>query len=244
MHSTVPQKDGGTMLNIEHLSVQAGSFALSEINLQVNDGTCFILLGKSGAGKTVFLETLAGRYQVKKGKIRWNGTDITYAAPEKRRIALVYQDYALFPHLTAAQNIAFPLKTAGIPKQIRRERTDGMLESFSLQTAASKYPGMLSGGERQRTALARSLIMEPELLLLDEPLSALDCINKERVQEMLQKVHAACRTTIIQVTHDIEEAQYFADTFAVMKNRTLSPVQTKDTLMSMKKEDIYALLDE
>jgi ABC-type Fe3+/spermidine/putrescine transport system ATPase subunit len=244
MYSAVPQKGGSSMLDVEHLSVQAGSFTLSEINLQVNDGTCFILLGKSGAGKTVFLETLAGRYQVKKGKIRWNGTDITASAPEKRRIALVYQDYALFPHLTVAQNIAFPLKMAGIQKQIRRERTDGMLESFSLQNAASKYPGTLSGGERQRTALARALIMEPELLLLDEPLSALDCINKEKVQEMLQKVHASCRTTIIQVTHDFEEAQYFADTFAVMKNRTLSPVQTKDILMSMKKEDIYALLDE
>ena len=146
--------------------------------------------------------------------------------------------------MSVYKNIAFPLKMAGIQKQIRRERAESMLESFSLQNAASKYPGTLSGGERQRTALARALIMEPELLLLDEPLSALDCITKEKVQEMLQKVHASCRTTIIQVTHDFEEARHFADTFAVMKNRTMTPVQTGGILMSMKKEDIYALLDE
>ncbi len=231
------------MLNIKNLSVQAGNFMLSNINLQVEDGTCCILLGKSGAGKTVLLEALSGRYPIKSGKIYRNNIDITHAPPENRHIALVYQDYALFPHLTVAQNIAFPLKIAHKRKKDYRAKTEKLLESFDLMSIALNYPGTLSGGEKQRVALARALITNPEILLLDEPMSALDCITKEKVKHTLQDLHKTNKTTIIQVTHDFEEAQFFADTFAVIKNNTVSSLCKRNTLLSMKKENIYALLD-
>jgi ABC-type Fe3+/spermidine/putrescine transport system ATPase subunit len=232
------------MLDISNLSVQAGKFTLSKISLTVEEGDCCILLGKSGAGKTVFLEALAGRYPIKEGRIVWNGTDITFLPPEKRQLSLVYQDYALFPRMTVAENIAFPLKSAGKKKKFYRERTEMMLESFSLVRVAKQYPETLSGGEQQRTALARALITEPKLLLLDEPMSALDCVTREKVTKLLHDLHKSCKTTIIQVTHDFEEARAFADVFAVIQNRTLSQKCTKDKLLSMRKEDVYALLDQ
>jgi len=231
------------MLNVKHLSVQVGNFILSDLNLCVEKGTCCILLGKNGTGKTVFLETLAGRHQVTNGHILWNGVDITYLPPEKRKIALVYQNYALFPFLSVAQNICFPLKIAGEPDQYRKKKTNELLELFSLKPLANRYPETLSGGERQRTALARALAAEPELLLLDEPLSALDCITKEQVKSVLKTMHEQFGTTVIQVTHDFEEVRFFADSFAVMNCGTLSEQWARKKMLTMQKEDIYALLD-
>jgi len=232
------------MLEINNLSVQAGNFTLSKISLRVEEGLSCVLLGKSGAGKTVFLEALAGRYPIKNGSISWKGTDITFLPPEQRHISLVYQDYALFPRMTVAENIAFPLKSAGKKKSFYKDQTEKMLSVFAITHIKDQYPKTLSGGEKQRTALARALITEPELLLLDEPMSALDCVSKEKVKAFLTLLHQSCKTTIIQVTHDFEEAQNFADFVAVLQNKTLSQKYDKNILMSMKKEDIYALLDQ
>jgi ABC-type sugar transport system ATPase subunit len=231
------------LLDVQNLSVRAGAFTLSALNLHVDDGICCILLGKSGTGKTVFLETLSGRYPVLSGHIFRDDTDITNLPPEKRKIALVYQNYALFPHLTVAQNIAFPLKVAGKPACICRERTAMLMDKFSLTPLSDMYPETLSGGERQRTALARALAAEPKLLLLDEPMAALDCVTKENVKKTLQDMRKTCNMTIVQVTHDPDEARCFADRFAVMQNGTLSQVWTREKMLSLRKEDIYALLD-
>jgi ABC-type sugar transport system ATPase subunit len=232
------------MLDVQHLSVTVGSFILSDLNLCVKNRTYCMLLGKNGAGKTVFLETLAGRHQITDGHIIWNGTDITHLPPEKRKIALVYQNYALFPFLSVAQNICFPLKIAGISDQFRKKKTNELLELFSLEPLANRYPETLSGGERQRTALARALAAEPELLLLDEPMSALDCVTKEQVKSVLKTMHEQFGTTVIQVTHDFEEVRFFADSFAVMKCGTLLPQRGREQMLTMQKEDIYALLDD
>lgn len=231
------------MLDVQHLSIRAGRFSLSDLNLSVADKTCCILIGKNGAGKTVFLETIAGRHQVTGGKLLLNGTDITNLPPEKRRIAIVYQYYALFPHLTVAQNICFPIKIAGKSHQYRETRTDELLSLFSLGHLADRNPQTLSGGERQRTALARALAAEPELLLLDEPLSALDCVTKDQIKNVLHTMHEQFGTTVIQVTHDFDEAYFFADSFAVMTGGTLSAQRTRAQLLSLHKENLYALLD-
>ncbi|MCK9169917.1 MAG: ATP-binding cassette domain-containing protein [Treponema sp.] len=231
------------MLEVQHLSVRAGSFTLSDLNLRVADRTCCVLIGKNGAGKTVFLETLAGRHQITGGKVLWNGTDITRFPPEKRRIALVYQYYALFPHLSVAQNISFPMKTAGQSRLYRENHTEELLSLFSLTSLADRRPQTLSGGERQRTALARALAAEPELLLLDEPLCALDCVTKDQIKKVLYTMHEQFGTTVIQVTHDFDEAYYFADSFAVMTGSTLSEQRTRAQLLALHREDLYGLLD-
>ncbi len=206
------------MVELKGLSVEFEDFSLKEIDLKIEDGEFFVILGPSGAGKTVLLETIAGLFRPKSGRIIINGIDITDFPPEKRGISIVYQDYALFPHLTVYENILFPLRF----RKKRRKRLlklgESLIESLKIENILDRYPDQISGGEAQRVALARALIVEPELLLLDEPLSALDPPLRGALGELLKKTVMSTGTTTLMVTHSFGEAMSMASRIGVIKD--------------------------
>ena len=194
------------MITIDNLHIQLGGFNLRDINLQIAENDFFMLMGPSGAGKTIILEAIAGLVPVKSGRITVAGQDITHLPPEKRGISIVYQDYALFPHLTVANNIRYGLQFQKIEKSEGDKRLDQLLGLLNLQHLANRSPETLSGGEQQRVAMARALIVNPQVLLLDEPLSALDPRLREEFRVLLKQVHQQTEATILMVTHDFAEA--------------------------------------
>ncbi|RLG70326.1 MAG: hypothetical protein DRO11_06430, partial [Methanobacteriota archaeon] len=206
-------------LQIEDLWVDLAEFRLCEVNLDIAAGEYFVILGPTGAGKTVLLETIAGLHRPLRGRIVLAGQDITHAPPERRNIGFVYQDYALFPHLNVAQNIAFGLKLRGMGRSDVEERVAAISELLRIQHLLHRMPEALSGGEAQRVALARALVIEPELLLLDEPLSALDPETREALQQELGQIHQKLGTTTIHVTHNFEEAVALGDRIAVLREK-------------------------
>jgi molybdate transport system ATP-binding protein len=205
------------MLRLEDISVRLGEFRLREISLRVEPGTYLALLGPTGTGKTVLLETIAGVHKPGSGRIYIKGRDSTHLAPEKRHLGIVYQDYALFPHLTVFQNIAFGLRLKGTEGRKIKRAVEEMASFLEIGHLLKRRPNRLSGGERQRVALARALVMEPYVLLLDEPLSALDHATRSRLQKELKRIHTELGVTIIHITHDLTEAFFLADRLAVMK---------------------------
>lgn len=204
------------MLKLQNISKKLGDFNLKKINLSINDGEYFVLLGPTGTGKTVVLDIIAGKFSPDIGEIRFNNRLLNKEYPENRNIGFVYQDYALFPHLNVKENILFGLKAQGAPLTVMEEKLDEMTELLEIKALLSRYPQTLSGGEQQRVALARALVISPEVLLLDEPLSALDPNTKKRIQEDLKKIHAELGTTTLHVTHDFNEALALADRIAIM----------------------------
>ncbi len=209
------------MLRLEDISLRLGEFRLREISLNVRPGNYLALLGPTGTGKTVLLETIAGIHKPGSGRIYINGRDITSLAPEKRHLGIVYQDYALFPHLTVFQNIAFGLRLKGAPGREIRQAVEKMAGFLEIGHLLKRRPNRLSGGERQRVALARALVIEPYVLLLDEPLSALDRSTRSRIQNELKRIHIELGVTIIHITHDLTEAFFLADQLAVIENGKL-----------------------
>ncbi len=194
------------MIKIENLHIQLGGFDLHDINLHIEENDFFMLMGPSGAGKTILLEAIAGLVPVKSGRIKVAGQDITQLPPEKRGISIVYQDYALFPHLTVANNIRYGLRFQKIEKSEGDQRLDQLLKLLNLQHLANRSPETLSGGEQQRVAMARALIVNPQVLLLDEPLSALDPRLREEFRLVLKRLQQQSTATILMVTHDFAEA--------------------------------------
>lgn len=190
--------------------------ALHKINLKIPRGSFLTLLGPSGSGKTTLLKLLAGFEDASSGKILLEGRDITALKPEKRNFGLVFQGYALFPHMTVFDNVAYPLKVRRRGREEIAERVRTMLELVQLGRFAHRKPHELSGGQQQRVALARALVFEPDLLLLDEPMSALDKKLRVDLQEQLRDIHSRLGTTFINVTHDQEEAMHMSDVIAVM----------------------------
>jgi len=207
---------GSGSVQVRDLWVDLKEFHLRQINLEIAAGEYFVILGPTGAGKTVFLETIAGLHQPHQGHILLNGADVTDVPPERRGIGFVYQDYALFPHLSVAGNIAFGLKLRRMGRKAVEERVAAISRLLSIDHLLHRMPGTLSGGERQRVALARALVVEPWLLLLDEPLSALDPETREGLQRELARLHQALGTTTIHVTHDFEEAVALGDRIGVV----------------------------
>jgi len=209
-------KDRGS-IRIQGLWVDLEEFRLCDINLDVAAGEYLVILGPTGAGKTVLLETIAGLHRPYKGHILLAGEDITRVPPERRGIGFVYQDYALFPHLSVVGNIAFGLKLKRVDRGVIEERVAAISRLLGIEYLLHRMPETLSGGEAQRVALARALVVEPRLLLLDEPLSALDPETRETLQRELGRIHRELSTTTIHVTHDFEEAVALGDRIAILR---------------------------
>ena len=190
---------------------------VSDFNLEVQKGEFVSLLGPSGCGKTTTLQMIAGFVEVSAGEVRLDGADITHSKPNTRGLGIVFQSYALFPHMTVQANVSFGLEMRGISKSIRDKRVRDMLEMVHLTSFADRFPRELSGGQRQRVALARALVIEPPVLLLDEPLSNLDAKLREEMQFELRKIQKTLGTTTIMVTHDQSEAMSISDRVVVME---------------------------
>lgn len=204
------------MINISKLKVHLGEFRLNDIDLSIAEGAFFVLMGPTGAGKTVLLEAIAGLTPVLGGRIAVGGRDITRLAPEKRGVGIVYQDYALFPHLTVERNITFGLRYQRHDRAASGKRLSRLVDELGIGHLLERHPETLSGGELQRVALARALIVEPRVILLDEPLSALDQSFREEIRLLLKELHRSARVTFFMVTHDFSEALTLATKAAVM----------------------------
>jgi ABC-type Fe3+/spermidine/putrescine transport system ATPase subunit len=228
------------MIKLENLRVELGKFALDDINLTIEEGEYFIIVGPNGAGKTVLLETIAGLNPVKKGTIRLNNVDITDQKPEKRGISIVYQDHVLFPHLTIKDNILFGLKLRKKTPQELSVAQAWLADLLNISHLFKRKPHTLSGGERQKVALARALSTRPDVLLLDEPLSALDPETREAVQEELRKLHGTVKNTVIHVTHDFEEAMALGTRVAVIGNGRLMQVGTPEEVFRRPNSEFVA----
>jgi putative spermidine/putrescine transport system ATP-binding protein len=210
--------------------VLGGRVIIEDLNLDVQKGEMISLLGPSGCGKTTTLRMIAGFLQVDAGEIRLAGKDVTHLGPDKRPSAMVFQNYALWPHMSAAKNVAYPLKIRGLSKAEINEKVEAALELVNLLHHKNSRPGQISGGEQQRVALARALIQEPEVLLLDEPLSNLDAKLREKVREDIRELQRRLGITTVVVTHDQEEALSISDRIAVMNSGRIEQFSTPQDL--------------
>jgi len=199
---------------------------IENISLEIETGELFFLLGPSGCGKTTLLRILAGFYQPDSGKVYINDIDITHTPPHKRNTGMVFQNYALWPHMTIRQNIEFGLQMHHIKAAERKKRVDVILQMVQMQEFADRFPNQLSGGQQQRVALGRALVLEPTVVLLDEPLSNLDAKLRLEMREQIQHLHSRLKLTMIYVTHDQSEALTLADRIAIMKDGQIHQIGT------------------
>ncbi|MEM6942659.1 MAG: ABC transporter ATP-binding protein [Pseudomonadota bacterium] len=192
--------------------------AVDGVDLDIPRGSFLTILGPSGGGKTTVLMTIAGFVAPSEGQVLLDGADITGFPPDKRNFGMVFQGYALFPHMTVAENLWFPLRVRGISKATAKPKVEAALALVQLEKLAARYPTQLSGGQQQRVALARALVFEPDLLLLDEPLSALDKKLRADLQWELKSLHQRLGTTFVYVTHDQDEALSMSDRIVIMNH--------------------------
>lgn len=214
--------------------------ALFDVSLIIEKGDFVTLLGPSGSGKTTLLKVLGGFEGHNSGSVFMQGTDISTLPPEKRNFGLVFQGYALFPHMSVFKNIAYPLKVRRMHKKEIESRVNRMLELVQLKDFADRKPNELSGGQQQRVALSRALVFEPDLLLLDEPMSALDKKLRVELQDELKRIHQTLGTTFINVTHDQEEAMNMSDRIAVMNHGRIEQYDTAYSLYRRPKTEFVA----
>lgn len=213
------------MLRVDRLEVRVGECLLNDLSFQVARGEYFVILGASGAGKTVLLETLAGMINPVSGTVRLDGRDITKAAMQDRHMALVYQDQALFPHLSVYRNVAYGLNANGMKRGQIRSRVHEVCSLTGLTDLLTRRPGSLSGGERQRVALARAMAVQPKCLLLDEPLSSVDTPARKSLRGLLRQLHSKGQT-VVHVTHDFEEAAGLATRVAIIEDGRMAQIGT------------------
>ncbi len=199
---------GQTIVRFEGVdkSYDGETLVVRDLHLAVRAGEFLTLLGPSGSGKTTCLLMLAGFETVTRGEIYLKGRPLSGVPPHRRGIGMVFQNYALFPHMTVEENLAFPLEVRRLPRDVIRARVQRALEMVQLEGFASRRPGQLSGGQQQRVALARALVFEPEIVLMDEPLGALDKQLRENMQMELKQLHRKLGVTVVYVTHDQSEA--------------------------------------
>lgn len=226
------------MIRIENMSHELGSpaaaggqFRIEDINLTLQDGEYLVLLGPTGAGKTVLVECVVGLHRPRVGRIVVDGRDLTALPPEQRQVGYVPQDYALFPNMTVERNVEYGLRVRGLPVPDRRERVDAMLERLGIAHLRHRLPLNLSGGERQRAALGRALITEPKVLLLDEPLSALDEGLRAELAAELRQLQRQENATFLHVCHSFEEAADVADRLVLMRSGRIEQVGTLQDIL-------------
>ncbi|UKK99921.1 putative 2-aminoethylphosphonate ABC transporter ATP-binding protein [Brevibacillus brevis] len=218
-------------LSIQGVSKRFGLFAaLEHISIEIDKNEFVCLLGPSGCGKTTLLRMLAGLEQPTTGKMILGGREITSLPPAKRNIAMMFQSYALFPNLTAAENIAFGLQEKKLGKKEIAAKVEEALDMVDLSHAAAKYPSQLSGGQQQRIALARAIALSPDILLLDEPLSALDAKVRQKLRREIRRLHEQYGMTTVMVTHDQDEALTMADKIVVMDHGEVVQVGTPEEI--------------
>jgi len=235
--STPIQKSG--FLRAEGLAKRFGPVtAVEDVSIEVNRGEFICILGPSGCGKTTLLRLIAGLENASEGKLLLDGADITHALPAQRHCGIVFQSYALFPNLTAFQNVAYGLR--GLPRDERNERVHQWLEWVGLADCAHRRPSQLSGGQQQRVALARALAPEPSLLLLDEPLSALDAKVRHQLRNQIKELQRRLGITTIMVTHDQLEAMTMAERIIVMRDGQILQVGSPSDLYHEPKDPFVA----
>lgn len=214
-------------VEIAHVNLSYGSnLVLKDVNLSIKPGEFFAFLGPSGCGKTTLLRLIAGFNQADRGTVIVGGKDITALPPWQRDVGMVFQSYALWPHMSVARNVAFGLEERRVPRAEIAQRVAAALEMVGLSAYASRMPSQLSGGQQQRVALARTIVIEPKILLLDEPLSNLDAKMRVDVRRELRDLQQRLGVTTIFVTHDQEEANAICDRMAVMKDGVIQQVGT------------------
>jgi putative spermidine/putrescine transport system ATP-binding protein len=199
---------------------------VENINLKVKTGELVTLLGPSGCGKTTILRTIGGFLECTEGNVLIDDKNIEHLPPERRPTAMVFQSYNLWPHMTVYENMEFGLKLRKIPKVERRRQIMAMMELVKITGMEKKYPGQMSGGQQQRVAIARSLLLKPDVLLLDEPFSALDAKIRSQMREELRKIQLDLNITVVFVTHDQEEAMALSDRIVVMNKGSFEQVGT------------------
>ncbi|MGB1010574.1 MAG: ABC transporter ATP-binding protein, partial [Thiolinea sp.] len=217
-------------IEIKNVAKNFGTYqALHSIDLNISDQEFMVLLGASGCGKTTLLRIIAGLESPSKGEVWIGGKRIDHLPPRERGIAMVFQNYAVFPHLTVFENIAFGLRMQKLDDKVVKERVERNAELMHIEPLLERYSGQLSGGQRQRVAVARALAMEPDVILMDEPLSNLDALLRLEMRAELKGVLAESKTTTIYVTHDQVEAMSLADRISVMHQghmvQTASPTR-------------------
>jgi iron(III) transport system ATP-binding protein len=212
-------------LTIRELTKRFGKFsAVDDVSLEVAPGELFFMLGPSGCGKTTLLRLIAGFYEPDAGTILFGDRDITRLPAERRNAGMVFQNYALWPHMDVSENVSFGLEMHAVPRAERQARIDKALEMVQMREYASHLPSQLSGGQQQRIALARALVFEPDIVLLDEPLSNLDAKLRLEMRQQIRRLHDELGLTMIYVTHDQTEALSMADRIAVMQFGKVSQV--------------------
>jgi len=220
------------MLKLENVSVKISDFLLHPLSFHLNPGEYAILLGPTGSGKTVFMETIVGLHSLLQGKIWLKGREISKLPPEKRGMGIVYQDYVLFPHLSVFANIGFGLRYAGYSRQDISLKVQKMANFFGIKHLLERKPVNLSGGEKQRVALARALVLNPYVLLLDEPLSALDKSHRILFQQELKRMHQELGVTVLHITHDLEEAFFLGEKIALIKHGKILDIDRPEQLLA------------
>lgn len=217
------------MIAVEQLSLQAGRFRLSDIDLTIPHGTYGVLMGRTGCGKTTLLEAILGIRAIQSGAIRLNHQEITHLKPALRGIGYVPQDGVLFSTMTVREQIGFPLRIRGAHARDIRQRVDELAERLSISHLLSRGIARLSGGEKQRVALGRALSFYPDILLLDEPLSALDEQTRDSMFNLLKSIQRELEVTTLHVTHSLIEAEHLADRMYLLKDNAIREIKPRQS---------------
>jgi len=227
-------------IKIVHLSIDLGEFQLKDVSLDCEQGDYVVIIGPTGSGKSVILETIAGFYKPDKGKIILEGKDITNVPPEQRNMSIVYQDYVLFPHMSVYDNIAYGLKKKISDKSFIEKEVKAIARLLKIEHLLHRLPTTLSGGEAQRTAIARALVVKPRLLLMDEPFSALDVKTKEELRQLVKTAIKEYQTTTIHVSHDLDDVWSLATKVVMMQRGKILQVGPPEHIFTSPVNDFVA----